>query len=483
MKINKLSLRVRIFLAMILLVIVSSLLIATVYIYQYNEETQDYHKQRLERKESAIINSLKFVIRETSYPVTTENIPLIFKTKIFEVADVHNLQINLYNFEGELLISSKADLVPERSSQCIDTEILNQLLNTAEHRFEKKEVKAQENFRSSYQYIYDQKFKPLAIINLPYLENDDFLAKELNEFLTRLSYTTLLILAIAVMFAFFLSKYITKSLKKISDKMRTTRLEKRNEKIDIAHTSEEISELIKSYNNMIDELEESAVILATNERERAWREMAKQVAHEIKNPLTPMRLSVQNFQRKFDPNDPEIFTKVNEYTDTLIQQIDTMSSIASAFSNFAKMPVQQNEQLNVVKIVHLALDIFVESDIEFHSEKEEIIAKFDRSQLIRIVTNLIKNSIQAVPEGREPKISVSVLDDAKSVAIQVTDNGIGISEENRIRVFEPKFTTKSSGMGLGLGMIKNMLEAYNGSITFVTQKNIGTTFTVSFPKE
>src|SRR5690606_10502682 len=212
MKINKLSLRVRIFLAMILLVIVSSLLIATVYIYQYNEETQDYHKQRLERKESAIINSLKFVIRETSYPVTTENIPLIFKTKIFEVADVHNLQINLYNFEGELLISSKADLVPERSSQCIDTEILNQLLNTAEHRFEKKEVKAQENFRSSYQYIYDQKFKPLAIINLPYLENDDFLAKELNEFLTRLSYTTLLILAIAVMFAFFLSKYITKSL-------------------------------------------------------------------------------------------------------------------------------------------------------------------------------------------------------------------------------------------------------------------------------
>jgi len=361
MKINKLSLRVRIFLAMILLVIVSSLLIATVYIYQYNEETQDYHKQRLERKESAIINSLKFVIRETSYPVTTENIPLIFKTKIFEVADVHNLQINLYNFEGELLISSKADLVPERSSQCIDTEILNQLLNTAEHRFEKKEVKSQENFRSSYQYIYDQKFKPLAIINLPYLENDDFLAKELNEFLTRLSYTTLLILAIAVMFAFFLSKYITKSLKKISDKMRTTRLEKRNEKIDIAHTSEEISELIKSYNNMIDELEESAVILATNERERAWREMAKQVAHEIKNPLTPMRLSVQNFQRKFDPNDPEIFTKVNEYTDTLIQQIDTMSSIASAFSNFAKMPVQQNEQLNVVKIVHLALDIFVES--------------------------------------------------------------------------------------------------------------------------
>lgn len=483
MKIRKLSLRVRIFLAMILLVIVSSLLIATVYIYQYNEETQDYHKQRLDRKESAIINSLKFVIRETSYPVTTQNIPLIFRTKIYEVADVHNLQINLYDLEGSLLISSKADLSPDLTSKCIEAEILNKLINTAEHRFEKKEVKLDETFRSSFQYIYDQKFKPLAIINLPYLERDDFLAKELNEFLMRLSYTTLLILLIAVMLAFFLSKYITKSLKQISDKMRTTQLEKRNEKIDIEHTSEEITELIKSYNNMIDKLEESAIILATNERERAWREMAKQVAHEIKNPLTPMRLSVQNFQRKFDPNDPEIFIKVNEYTDTLIQQIDTMSSIASAFSNFAKMPVQKNEQLNVVKIINLALDIFVENDIVFHSEKEEIIAKFDRSQLIRIVTNLIKNSIQAIPEGRTPEISVSVMGDAENVTIKVADNGVGIAEENSFKIFEPKFTTKSSGMGLGLGMIKSILETYNGSITFITEQNVGTTFTVTFPKQ
>ena len=234
---------------------------------------------------------------------------------------------------------------------------------------------------------------------------------------------------------------------------------------------------------MIDELEESAVKLATSEREQAWREMAKQVAHEIKNPLTPMRLSVQSFQRKFDPNDPTIHQKVDEYTKTLIQQIDTMSSIASAFSNFAKMPAQQIETLNVVNIVKLALDIFSEDYIFFYAEEEEIIAKFDRTQLIRVVTNLVKNAIQAIPDHVEPQIDVSVVSEEKYVTILVSDNGIGISEDNHSKIFEPKFTTKTSGMGLGLAMVKNIVETYNGSITFTSQYGKGTTFKVTFPRE
>ena len=230
--------------------------------------------------------------------------------------------------------------------------------------------------------------------------------------------------------------------------------------------------------------EESAVKLATSEREQAWREMAKQVAHEIKNPLTPMRLSVQSFQRKFDPKDENIHQKVDEYSKTLIQQIDTMSSIASAFSNFAKMPAQQNETLNVVKIVKLALDIFNEDYISFIASDEDIIAKFDRTQLIRVVTNLIKNGIQAIPEDSEnPKIIVDVSAQNGEVKISVFDNGIGISEINKPKVFEPKFTTKSSGMGLGLAMVKNIVETYKGSITFTSQEGNGTTFTVTFPKE
>lgn len=484
MTLGNFSLRARIFLAMILLVLLTSILIAFVTIHQYNEEAQDYHNDRLDRKEENIKQSIDYTIRETTYPVTTDNIPLIFKTEIYKISSIHKLQINLYDLDGGLLKSSKAMISNDTIVKCIDVEILNALSNSAERRYVAKNVENGETFLSSYTIITDTKFKPLAILNLPYLENDEFLNKELNEFLKRLGYTYVLMLIIAVVLALLLSKYITKTLKTISDKIKETRLEKRNEKIDIKSSNEEISTLVNSYNSMIDELEESAVKLATNEREQAWREMAKQVAHEIKNPLTPMRLSVQSFQRKFDPNDPNIIQKVDEYCKTIIQQIDTMSSIASAFSNFAKMPAQQNETLNVVNIVKLALDIFNEDYITFIAEEKAIIAKFDRTQLIRVVTNLVKNGIQSIPDNAEnPKITVSVRSEESMVKITVEDNGVGISDENKTKVFEPKFTTKTSGMGLGLAMVKNIVETYNGTINFMSEKEKGTTFIVTFPKE
>ncbi len=484
MKLRKLSLRTRIFIAMILLVIASSILIASVGIKQYTEEREDYHTRRLSSKEENIKTHINRVLngRQNTWEVTTENIPYIFNEELSNIADIHELQINLYDLEGSLLITSKANLKHDIKDKCLDAEVLNAISNTASHRYVDKHVENGETFLSSYSYITDSKFKPIAIINLPYLENDDSLTDELNKFLTRLGYAYLFILIMAIGIAFLLSKYITKSLKTISDKINTIRLEKRNERIVVEETSSEISTLVTSYNSMIDELEESAVKLATSEREQAWREMAKQVAHEIKNPLTPMRLTVQNFQRKFDPEDPNIHLKVDEYTKTLIQQIDTMSSIASAFSNFAKMPAQQNETLNVVNIVKLALDIFNEDYIFFTSNKVEIIAKFDRTQLIRVVTNLVKNAIQAISKDRKPRIIVNVSAEGDYVIITVSDNGLGVSEENKEKIFEPKFTTKTSGMGLGLAMVKNIVETYNGTISFETEKDKGTTFIVTFPK-
>jgi len=493
MKLKKLALRTRIFLAMILLVIMASVLISAVAIYQYKEQSEDYHRERLERKEGSIQTHLKRNLngRQNTWEVKTENIPLIFKDEIYNIADIHKLQINLYDLDGGLLISSKAGLQNETADTCIDTGIMNALTQTiafnnaseiARHRHVDIHIENGETFQSSYTYITDNKSKPIAILNIPYLEKDNFLTKELQEFLQRIGFAFMLVLLTAIGIAFLLSKYITKSLKKISDKINTTRLERTNERIDIDDTSEEISTLVNSYNSMIDELEESAVQLAKSEREQAWREMAKQVAHEIKNPLTPMRLTVQNFQRKFNPDDEHIHSKLDEYSKTLIQQIDTMSSIASAFSNFAKMPAQQNETLNVVKIVKLALDIFNEDYIVFTANSEEIIAKFDRTQLIRVVTNLVKNATQAISEDQTPRIVINVGQDNGNVFISVADNGSGVSEENKEKIFEPKFTTKTSGMGLGLAMVKNIVETYKGSISFVSDKDKGTTFKVIFPK-
>ncbi|NNK87708.1 MAG: GHKL domain-containing protein [Flavobacteriaceae bacterium] len=467
---------------MILLVVVASVLIAAVTIYQYNEQSRDYHQQRLVRKESQLLSRIDYVLRQTTYPVSTDNLPLIFKDKIYEIANIQNIEFNLYGLEGTLLKSSRPSFEQDTLNRCIPADVLSDLWQSVDKRVVVKNEQLGADYRSSYIVFTDIKSKPVGILNVPYFEDDSFNETELKEFLKRLGYTYLFMFLVAIAFAYFVSKYITRSLKTISDKMAETRLEKNNLKIELKGAGQEVALLVESYNSMIDELEESAVKLATSEREQAWREMAKQVAHEIKNPLTPMRLSVQSFQRKFDSQDPEIDQKVEEFSKTLIQQIDTMGSIASAFSNFAKMPAQKNEMLNVVEVINLALDIFSEDYISFFKAKDEIIAKFDRTQLIRVVTNLVKNAIQAIPKEVKPKVEVKVYEENNHVGISVTDNGLGISVANKRKVFEPKFTTKSSGMGLGLPIVKNIVEAYNGSITFTSEEGKGTTFKVSFPK-
>jgi signal transduction histidine kinase len=479
---KNLSLRVRIFLSMIFLTLIASVLIAAVSIYQFRKEAREYHQDRLERKEAAIAEHINYVLQTTTYPLTTENIPLIFKDKIFELADIHSMEINFFDLKGKLLISSKAIFKFDKDKPKINPSTLKIIQSSLDKRYIEFSKVDGQSFRSSYSYLKDTKFKPMGILNLPYEENTEFYDNEVQNFLIRFGQVYVFMFLISIILSYFLSSYITKSLKIISDKIEETQLNQRNEKIVIEDGSKEINLLIKSYNTMVDKLEESATILAQSEREQAWREMAKQVAHEIKNPLTPMRLTVQSFQRKFDANDPNITQKLDDYTKTILQQIDTMTAVAGAFSNFATMPAQQNETLNVVRIVKMALEIFNEDYIQFSALEDEIIAKLDRTQLIRVITNLVKNAIQAIPEEQENKlVFVTVFRQDNEVKIAVKDNGKGISKENQERVFEPKFTTKSSGMGLGLAIIKNIIENYNGTITFETEPNVGTEFLVSFP--
>lgn len=479
---KNLSLRVRIFLSMIFLTLIASVLIAAVSIYQFRKEARVYHQDRLERKEVAITEHINYVLQNTSFELTTENLKYIFRDKITEIADVHSMEINLFDLKGKLLISSKAIFKLDQDKPKINPSTLKIIQSSLDKRYIEFSKVDGQSFRSSYTYLKDTKFKPLAILNLPYEENTEFYDNEVQNFLIRFGQVYIFMFLISIILSYFLSSYITKSLKIISDKMEETQLNQRNEKIVIEDGSKEINLLINSYNNMVDKLEESATILAQSEREQAWREMAKQVAHEIKNPLTPMRLTVQSFQRKFDVNDPNIAQKLDDYTKTILQQIDTMTAVAGAFSNFATMPAQQNETLNVVRIVKMALEIFNEDFIQFSALEDEIIAKLDRTQLIRVITNLVKNAIQAIPEEQENKqVFVTVFRQGDEVKIAVKDNGKGISVENQKRVFEPKFTTKSSGMGLGLAIIKNIIENYHGTITFETEPNVGTEFLVSFP--
>ena len=478
---RNLSLSSRIFFYMILLVVLASILIAVVTVYQYNEQSQDYHRKRLERKEAQLISSINYVLKESSWEIKTENLPLIFKDKIYEIANIHNVTFNLYDLKGHLLKSSKVRLKNDPIPDQLPNYILDTLSQITSKRFVEKNKLLDGNYRSSYLILNNPTSKPIGILNVPYFDDDSLNSGELKEFLIRLGYAYIIMMLVAIAFAYFMSKLITKSIKTISDKMYATRFEKQNKKIALEGATTEIKSLVESYNNMIDALEESAQKLASSEREQAWREMAKQVAHEVKNPLTPMRLSVQSFQRMFDPKDPEIHKKVDEYSKTLIQQIDTMSKIAEAFSNFAKMPAQNLEQLDIVEVVERALEIFPSENIKFSATSSQIIVTADKDQINRIVNNLVKNAIQSVPENKIPNIEVELSEKDEHVYIKVKDNGSGIDDTISQKIFEPKFTTKTSGMGLGLPMIKNIIETYNGSISYDTTKGEGTVFVVSFP--
>lgn len=480
---KKISLRIRIFLAMILLVLLASVLIVGVVIYQYDEQTKDYNISRFRRKEIATKKNIEFILkRKESLPVTTEKLVTIFRGKIFEVSSVHNVEISIHDLKGKLLISSRTEPFNDSTSLSVPKKILSNLEAFPNHRdFSHREEK-NISFETSHAYITDIAFKRIGIIKIEFSQDNSEQEEELREFMSRLVYVYILMLLIAIALAYFLSSYITRSIKTISDKIHKTRLHKRNEKIEFKSGSSEITTLVNAYNRMIDELQESAVKLAQSEREQAWREMAKQVAHEIKNPLTPMRLTVQSFERRFDSQDPNNKEKLKEFSQTLIQQIDVMSSIASAFSDFAKMPKPKSEKVNVVEVVKHALDIFNEQYISYITSEKELFANLDKTQLIRVITNLVTNATQATEKINNPKIEVRVSSEKGNIKISVKDNGKGIDKSVEHLIFEPKFTTKSSGMGLGLPMIKKIVEAYNGSIGFISSKENGTTFTVILPK-
>ncbi|MFK5878179.1 MAG: ATP-binding protein [Flavobacteriaceae bacterium] len=477
------SIRSRVFVSMVLLILISSILIGLVTVFQYNEQSEEYNAGRLVRKENAIINHLEIELSAISDSVKDDEIRAILKSKINDIKKIHGLHIEIHSLDGSLIISSDYTIDKNRVSDVIVEEVLTLLANDGAHRFVEKDELNDKEYYASYSYLYSKSGKAIGILHIPYLENRADQENELREFLSRLALGFFLMFVIGMAFALFISRYITRSITTVSEKMNEMRLNKRNEKIEIKGKNKEIHVLIEAYNSMVDDLEESAVKLAQSEREEAWREMAKQVAHEIKNPLTPMRLTVQSFERKFDPTDPNIKQKLKEYSKTIIQQIDVMSSIASAFSDFAKMPTQKREKINIVEVVKHATEIFTESYISFSSDTEMLIMNLDKLQLTRIVTNLIKNATQAVESINNPFVKINVIERQSDVIIEVIDNGKGIDDKVKDKVFEPRFTTKTSGMGLGLPMIKNIIEAYGGALSFESQKNIKTIFTVLLPKD
>lgn len=401
-----------------------------------------------------------------------------------KLSNVFFTDIMLYDKNGNLVASSQSKLFEEGLlSSKMNFDAYDQVVIKGKTEYIHSESIGRLNYLSGYLPFTDKNGTVLGYLNLPYFAKQSDLEKEISSFLVALVNVYVLVFALTVLIAIFFSNYLTRPLRIIQEKMSTLKLGKPNEFIEWKQ-KDEIGNLVAEYNRMILELSKSAELLARSEREIAWREMAKQVAHEIKNPLTPMKLSIQHLKKVWQNKSPDLDAKVESTTKMLIEQIDSLTSIANEFSNFAKMPRANEEEINMKNILGNIVELYKDtidiSLIDKCSGKNCIVIA-DKEQLLRVFNNLVKNSVQAIPEDREGKIEIIISLKGGSVIVGVKDNGAGINERAVDKIFMPNFTTKTAGMGLGLAMVKNIIESSGGKIWFETTGNVGTTFYVSLP--
>ena len=484
MKFN-LSLSWRIYISMLSIILVSFIITGAATYYNFIEESESYHKERLSRKESAILTSINYYFYQERegdfFPFYTK----AFIDRINEFSDIHALTINLFDLNGILITSS--DFIEYENSgmeKFVSKKVLDDLENGKESVLI-DQMRGEEDHLAVYSYLRNLEGSPIAIINLPYFFSLEPSKQETYSFLKRLSLLYLIILVPALALGYYLTQYITKSLRKIGEKLKTIKINQKNEELQW-EGKDEIGLLVSEYNKKVAELEESAKKLAQTERESAWREMAKQVAHEIKNPLTPMKLSVQQLERTWKDGGVDFDSRLERFAKTMTEQIDALTQIANEFSNFAKMPKTEITSVNIKDSILSVVDLFKKSQTEINfsinSEHENAFVSADKNEFIRVFNNLIKNAIQAIPKNQEGIIKIDILSENKNWKISITDNGVGIPKNSKNNLFVPNFTTKTTGMGLGLAMVKNIIDGIGGQIWFESEENKGTTFFILLNK-
>ncbi len=478
----KISLQKRIYLFLISFVLLSFVLIGTITIIFFSNENERYHAERLLRKERTVLASINFFLRSEEgdiFPFYTRD----FSKKIEEIAEINQFDINVYDLNGELITSTRMEYFEKNILPWQMKDIQLKKLQATKSSILESEAHGEDRYLTTYSYIHNKNGQPLAIVNIPYFSDQTLNKQEVTSFLTSMTNIYALLLIGALLLAYFISSSITKPLRVLRDKMKEVSIEKHNEPIHWK-VKDEVGALIEQYNSMVEELEHSAELLAKSERESAWREMAKQVAHEIKNPLTPMKLSVQQLERAWGDQQPDFEERMRRFSKTMIEQIETLSNIATEFSHFAKMPKAQNEAIDLSEVIKSTISLHdANENVSISLKGEQDVGIFaDPKAMSRVFINLIKNSIQAIDDGQKGDILIEIASTDGKAVVKVSDNGHGIPEHRKEDIFLPNFTTKSSGMGLGLSMAKSIVENAGGSITFDSREGEGSTFIVELPK-
>lgn len=404
---------------------------------------------------------------------------------LIRLSNTFNIDINLYDMNGYLVATSRPEIfLRNLTSRRINNAAFINLAELTKSEYIHKEKIGSLEYISAYMPFFSNNKKVIAYLNIPYFRMQSILAREISNLIVAIINFTLLLIVITVGLAVFISGRLTSPLKMLGGGLASVGVGKKSEHL-VYRGTDEIGELVKQYNRMVDEIEESTQKLANSERENAWREMAKQIAHEIKNPLTPMKLNVQQLFKSWNDKVPGFDKLLERFTKNQIEYIDNLSSIASAFSSFAKLPGNNPVEVNLLDQIRTTLELFkntdnVKFDVQWPAESKVMIYA-DREHLNSVFANLIKNGIQSIPPWKEGMIKVDMVVNSDKVVVSIADNGSGIPEYLRRKLFTPNFTTKSSGMGLGLSIARKYIENANGRIWFESEADKGSVFFVELP--
>lgn len=473
--------------SMIAILVFSFLVIGYATVFHFRSEYNLYHLDRLIRKENAIRSAIEYVVHGNEAllvraDLNEEEDPS--SLSLSSLSDIHTMDINIYDLDGHLINTSQPDIFDKGlQSHYIDPKAFKELAIDKRSQYIQNETIGQLEYLSIYVPLRNSRSRLMAYMNLPYFAKEKELQGEISAFLVALVNVYVFLLVMGGFLAYVLSNSITASLSAISSKLKFTQLGRKNEPIEWK-ADDEIGQLVNEYNKMIVELEQSADMLTRSERESAWREMAKQIAHEIKNPLTPMKLSIQYLQRAIDEGRPDATEMAKKVMATLIEQIENLTHIASEFSSFAKMPTAQNEVFELAEVVASVADLFDQNKgvvIKFIKPLEPVWVYADKNQILRVFNNLIKNAVQAIPSEKKGLVVININISKVHCIAAVSDNGVGIAEESYEKVFVPNFTTKGSGTGLGLAISRQIVENAGGEIWFRSKVDEGTTFYVKLP--
>ena len=492
MFVKKITLSQQIFFSTIILISFSLAIVAWINIGQIKKDTTNYNIERLARKDRAVAKSIEAML-DYNLPVSES-----FSTILKETSHIHKIKLNIYDLKGNFITTSDLNLSGDPH---ITSPLKKEIIDACYAAKEKKIEYEKGGYFGTYRILYvpneelinsDEpvvNLNPYCILDVVY---DKSTQREIdtktNQQIKSLVKLYLLLLLFAIIFTFVLLKQITSGLRSISKHLTNTNVHNNLKPLHWP-VDDEIGQLVASYNKLIKELDLKTKQLIKSEKEGAWKKMAKQIAHEIKNPLTPMRLSVQYLEKSFKDGkgrglySDEWGNKLMSFSNTMIQQIDTLTRIANAFSDFASLNAQNLEKTCIIKEVDRVVTLFKNNNVNLVASiksQAPIYVMIDRSHITRVLNNLINNSLQAQRDNEPIQVSIKIEQKKQNCVVKIIDNGTGIPSQIQDRIFEPNFTTKSSGTGLGLAMVKKIVDDFRGQITYKTSIK-GTTFEILIP--